>query len=72
VLLDDPAAANATDDNAMRKTAANDKIRFMVTSLVLGWRKLNESGVPSSATTYLQALSNGLDIINMPSFHERL
>jgi hypothetical protein len=28
--LDDPCAANATDDNAMRKTAANDRIRFMV------------------------------------------
>jgi hypothetical protein len=39
VLLDDPGAANATDDNAMRNTAANDRIRFMVTSLVLGWRK---------------------------------
>ena len=30
VLLDVPCAANATDDNAMRKTAANDRIRFMV------------------------------------------
>ena len=30
MLLDDPVAANATDDNAMRKTAANDRIRFMV------------------------------------------
>jgi hypothetical protein len=30
VLLDDPCAANATDDNAMRKTVANDRIRFMV------------------------------------------
>ena len=30
MLLEDPGAANATDDNAMRKTAANDGIRFMV------------------------------------------
>ena len=30
MLLDDPCAANATDDNAMRKTVANDRIRFMV------------------------------------------
>jgi hypothetical protein len=30
LLLDDPCAANATDDNAMRKTVANDRIRFMV------------------------------------------
>ena len=56
MLLDDPVAANATDDNAMRKTAANDRIRFMVCLLVLGSRKPNEcaiSGVPSSATRYL-------------------
>ena len=26
----DPCAANATDDSAMRKTAASDRIRFMV------------------------------------------
>ena len=54
VLLDDPCAANATDDNAMRKTAANDRIHSWFTSLVLGFRKPNEcarSGVPSSATT---------------------
>ena len=41
MLLDDPCAANATDDNAMRKTVANDRIRFMVYLFSLRFEETN-------------------------------